>query len=361
MKKIMINSNMQATIIDKKLIQDMNKKYPTDKFELIRSKSTSSQRNAYAFRPTDTKVDKEAKTKEIQKYLEDYEPEFFNELPNRISSRNPYYLRIKNNGGEILISVKTVQPRVSEGDVNSKLLQKFLGSIGLTIKSFAAISEKTQDVVAQDFEGQNIGFEVKGARSFTSKVTVFDRSMPPDKDPRGGPEIDKLAVILSKKMKGINSKNVKNFRTYINEIRKIDTEVGFPGQPGVKAAGGSFKIKYGKAEDRSTINEFIGVLKEHFAEGKDNYFVIVNSSSKSFVIADTGFGVPSFFKGFLNLLAGIKKGTTNPVQKLSAEMFSSVGIAQYGTISKGLRMGIYLTLSPAAINKSFKMNLDEED
>ena len=360
MNKIMINSNMQATIIDKKLIQDMNKKYPTDKFELIRSKSNTSKRNAYAFRPTDTKVDKEAKTKEIQKYLEDYEPEFFNELPNRISSRNPYYLRIKNNGGEILISVKTVQPRVSEGDVNSKLLQKFLGSIGLSIKSFASISEKTQDVVA-GFQGQNIGFEVKGARSFTSKVTVFDRSMPPDKDPRGGPEIDKLAVILSKKMKGINSKNVKNFRTYINEIRKIDTEVGFPGQPGVKAAGGSFKIKYGKAEDRSTINEFIEVLKEHFAEGKDNYFVIVNSSSQSFVIADTGFGVPSYFKGFLNLLAGIKKGTTNPVQKLSAEMFSSVGIAQYGTISKGLRMGIYLTLSPAAINKSFKMNLDEED
>jgi hypothetical protein len=230
----------------------------------------------------------------------------------------------------------------------------------MTISSFASISEKTQDIVA-GFQGQNIGFEVKGTTSYNSKVTVFDRSMPPDKDPRGGPEIDKVAVILAKKIKGIDSRNVINFRTYVNEIRKIDTEVGFPGQSGVKAKSGTFKINYGLVTDQPTKNEFIKILKEHFAEGKDNFFVIINSSTQNFVIADTGYGVSSYYRGFLNLLSGIEGGTTNPVQKLDASMFSKVGIAQYGTIPNGLRMGLYVVLSPSAINKSFNMKPSLEE
>ena len=101
------------------------------------------------------------------------------------------------------------------------------------------------------------------------------------------------------------------------------------------------------SSNKATITKILEIVKDHFADNKDNYYVLYDTPSNKFVILHTGYGSSN-----LKTLPIGKNITT-----LDSNCISSAGIGLYGTLGqKGkARLALYLRLDNTIINSySFK-------
>jgi hypothetical protein len=126
--------------------------------------------------------------------------------------------------------------------------------------------------------GHPVQFEVKGTGSVNAAITLFDKSIRRDTH---NELTDEFARIVSS---GIHV----NFVDLVDEYRKIDNSIGFPGDVGVGKSG-KLPSKF-KITDVDTLMQLREILITHFKSNNDNYFAVydwVNGKTDAYW---TGYG-----------------------------------------------------------------------
>ena len=135
-----------------------------------------------------------------------------------------------------------------------------------------------------------------------------------------------------------------NLTQYIDFLRTKDKTIGFYGDEGVTALGGKITDQYFTSTNSQSIKKISDVVKKHFAQNKDNYYVLYDNPSNNFVIMTTGYGTSNL----KSLPIGSK------IASFDDSSISSAGIGLYGTLGqKGrIRLAIYFKFNTTVITQS---------
>ena len=190
------------------------------------------------------------------------------------------------------------QSRVAMGEAAQKSVcdfaesRAFTSNLNIEFKSSAPPGSNSPDLV-YTMEDGTIQFEIKGAPSFNSTVTLFDKSVR-----RGSPTfLDRFVEPLG----------FVTLDDCVDHHRNEDTTIGYAGDPGV--------VKSGKLPavldvcDPELLVDFHGVIKNHFAESGDNYFAVYNRTTDGTAAYHTGHGDNALCLPDLPMLTQFKLAT----------------------------------------------------
>lgn len=123
-------------------------------------------------------------------------------------------------------------------------------------------------------ESGDIQFEIKGAGSFDSTITLFDKSVR-----RGVPTfLDRFVLPL-----GFTSLD-----NCVEQCSAVDPTIGYAGDPGVVKSGKMPPIL--DVLDPDILMDYHATLKDHFANSGDNYFAVYNRTVDQTLSYHTGHG-----------------------------------------------------------------------
>lgn len=177
--------------------------------------------------------------------------------------------------------------------------------------STARAGSTVPDLIVE-YDDNKIQFEIKGTNSSSAPITFFDKSVNRRVNP---PEIiDEITKVFI--TRELRAKGVKDFITLIDHLRLEDPTIGLAGDEGAPRSGKLPPML--TTTERSKLTKLREVIKEHFAEGGDNYFVVHNRSQDKFDIYFTGLGknhlgysdLPNFSYFSLATYGGASSGST---------------------------------------------------
>lgn len=308
--------------------------------EPILAKS-SSKTKVYKIKTDGSRQDLFNKVKD---FLKTYNvKEVFNTgLSSRIST-----LEVQDGGLKYVFVIKPMSSnRAAAGIETQQLLSDILtNDFNATVMSKAGLSSRVQDITFQ-LNGQREGAEIKGVPKLNGMIATFDRSVArpgiglvskADDKP-----IEEVAEALAAGL-GIKLKGEGKLGALIDDLRKSDTTIGYPGDPGVLTGGGKLPPQYFISSNSQVVAKIIKVITDHFHHGKDNYFIVYERPSKKYVIFDTGLnGSPA--------IRNTKLGSKHLVP-FDPSTIQSAGLAVYGTLgAKGrIRIALYVKINDTTI------------
>lgn len=308
--------------------------------ELIPTKS-SSKTKVYKIK---TDGSRQALFDRVKTFLKDKNvKEVYNAgLSSRIST-----LEVQDGSIRYVFVIKPMSSnRASAGIETQQLLGEILTrDFDAKVTSKAGLSSRVQDISFQ-INGQREGAEIKGVPKLSGMIATFDRSVArpgiglvskADDKP-----IEEVAEALAFGM-GLKLNGNGKLAALIDELRKTDTSIGYPGDPGVLGGGGKLPTQYFITSDKQIVEKIIKVITDHFHHGNDNYFIVYERPSQKYVIFDTGLNnSPS--------IRNTKLGGKHLVP-FDSTTIQSAGLAVYGTLgAKGrIRIALYVKISDTTI------------
>lgn len=216
------------------------------------------------------------------------------------------------------------QQRVNHGAAAQKTVNEYIQErakkLGLMYEfvSTAPPGSTIPDLVVK-LDGRNQQFEIKGASSQTAPITLFDKSA---RRESYDPWLDDLTDVFIDNLPGLKEGLTANnySKTFAGVMdyyqNEVDPKIGFAGDEGVIKSGrlpGDFRT-----EDPEILKPMLQEIKDHFAEGGDNYFVVYNRTVGEFRLFHTGFGqnllkapkLPPLKKFELSTYGGASSGST---------------------------------------------------
>lgn len=331
------------------ILNKVREKYPS--VDALKGK-----KNVYAIR---TSEDRLVITNELKSYLTSIKNKqnrpytVTEKIDTNISKSTPVFIVYEDNIKFTFVVKPTFNTRARSGSITQSRLSKFItDELGLKVTSIAGLSQRIQDLTFE-INGVKEGMEIKGTTNFSQKIATFDKSVA-----RSGlglitrTDDTPIQEVIKALMEENNiplSGSSNPFTQYVDFIRKTDKTIGFPGDPGVATAGGKLNDRYFTTSNNQTLTKIISVIKKHFEENNDNYFVIYDTPTNRFLIMYTGVGTSN--------LKTLPIG--NKIANLDSNTLSSAGIGLYGTLEKGrIRVAIYLKFNSSVINANmFKYEL----
>ena len=187
--------------------------------------------------------------------------------------------------------------------------------------STARIGSTAPDLIVS-IDDVKIQFEIKGTTSFTNPITFFDKSASRRNVPEIINDIAKVFIasnsINNTSVNSLLTKNnlKSNFIGLIDLYNLYDKTIGLAGDAGVVSSG---KLPPElTTTDVATLTKLRKVIIDHFAEGKDNYFVVHNRSNDEVKMYFTQYGknllelpvLPEFKSFSLSTYGGASSGST---------------------------------------------------
>lgn len=333
------------------ILNKIQEKYPK-RVDFLEKKSTRTKK-VFAIRTSEDRISLFNDIKQFLSTLSGYH--VIEKMDIGISKSVPLLVvREKNNIDYAFVAKPFFSARASSGSITQSRLSKFMTDVlGLKVTSTAGLSQRIQDLTFE-INGVKEGMEIKGTTNFSQKIATFDKSVA-----RSGlglttrTDDTPIQEVIKALMEENNiplSGSSNPFTQYIDFIRKTDKTIGFPGDPGVATAGGKLNDRYFTTSNNRTLTKIISVIKKHFEENNDNYFVIYDTPTNKFFINYTGVGTSN--------LKTLPIG--NKISNLDNNTVASAGIGLYGTLGqKGrIRVAIYLKFNSSVINANmFKYEL----
>jgi hypothetical protein len=222
----------------------------------------------------------------------------------------------------------SAQNRVAAGSATQNLIANKVEEIAFNLgKNYEFVSTARIGSTAPDLivsiDGVKIQFEIKGTNSSTTSVTFFDKSINRRTAPPEIIEDIASAYISNLKFVGkpvstlmTNMKFKQNFIGLIDFYRQYNNKYGLAGDEGAPKSG--FLPIQLTTTDKTILTKMRSVIIDHFAKGKDNYFVIHNRSNDNLQMYFTGFGkntldlpmLPEFKSFALQTYGGTSSGST---------------------------------------------------
>ena len=327
------------------VLNKIQEKYPK-KVDFLSKKSTRTKK-VFAIRTSEDRVGLFNDIKSFLASLKGYTVSERMEVG--ISKSVPLLVvKEKNNIEYAFVAKPFFSNRAASGSITQARLSKFItDELGLKVTSVAGLSQRIQDLTFE-INGVREGMEIKGTTNINQKIATFDKSVA-----RSGlglttrtddTSIQEVVKALMAEHNVPLNGDSSPFTQYIDYIRSTDTSVGFPGDPGVATAGGKLKDKFFTTSNNQTLSKIVNVIKKHFQENNDNYFVVYDTPTNRFLIINTGTGTSN--------LKSLPIG--NKIADLNNNTIASAGIGLYGTLGqKGrIRVAIYLKFNNTVVNSS---------
>lgn len=168
------------------------------------------------------------------------------------------------------------QGRISRGAEAQQNFATILETFNIPVISVAKKGSQLPDIVF--YEDNTIRqAEVKSTIDYTT-ITIFDKTATRGKP---NPEVD----TLMQELKGIES-----FEKYIDILRKENGNgyAGFVGDEGVDNTSGKIPKASFEFKSPREKNIFIQLIRNHWAESKDDFFVIMKKDGSKFNVYSTG-------------------------------------------------------------------------
>ena len=170
--------------------------------------------------------------------------------------------------------------RIERGAEAQENFSKILENFDIKTISIAPKHSNKPDIIFS-IDNTLSQAEIKSTIDFSS-VTIFDKTVTRGKD---NPDVDTLI----KKLKGFSS-----FEKYIDYLRKKNgnTYAGFVGDTGIEGVSGRIPIALDNTDFRFSDNKsksiFIDIIRSHWNDNNDDYFVVMKSDGSKFEIFSTG-------------------------------------------------------------------------
>lgn len=195
--------------------------------------------------------------------------------------------------------------RVLKGKETQDLLANYILNSGSGVSTVDIAPPRSQfpDIVFT-FQNQKIQCEIKSSQDF-QKVAVFDKTIT-----RQDPIRNKNILLNNLMLKlepnfFLTDRGTKRTRPSGNELEEYvdyvrfvagEKEIGFVGDIGIENPSGKMSSEYLKFKQKNKIREGIEVAKLHWKQGGDDFFILVNDSTKEAMF----FSCTNTTKYFLN-------------------------------------------------------------
>ena len=165
--------------------------------------------------------------------------------------------------------------RIERGAEAQENFAAILENYNIPVISIAKKASKLPDIIF-NLNNRPQQAEVKRTSDFTS-VTIFDKTVTRGKE---NADVD----IIIKQLKGYDT-----FEKYIDHLRKTEGEhyAGFVGDEGILNSSGKVpkaKFEFNTPQEK---NLFIELIRAHWADSNDDYFVIVQKGGVKFSLFST--------------------------------------------------------------------------
>jgi hypothetical protein len=219
------------------------------------------------------------------------------------------------------------QNRVSSGSNTQNIIANKVEDIAFKKRknyefvSTAKIGSTAPDLIVS-VDGEKIQFEIKGTTSFNNPITFFDKSasrrnVPDIINDIANVFIDSNNIDNTPVSRLLVKNNLKhNFIGLIDLYHSYDKTIGLAGDEGVMRSG---KLPPELTTTNvATLAKLRKVIIDHFADGKDNYFVVHNRSDDEVKMYFTDYGknlldlpvLPTFKSFSLSTYGGASSGST---------------------------------------------------
>lgn len=358
-----INTIMTITIDQavKNIISSLKKKFTTAD---IKTNTTGGLKSTYKRKIVVVYTEDDVtKTKQlVEQYLSGNGVVFENINKTTLSSKG--HLEIEFPGTIPVIIAIVIKPkdkgRVATGkETQSRFASYLENNFDAKIIGIAQVGQQIPDVSAEIEKNKSKkieNFEIKGTENFRNPIGTFDKTVV-----RGGlnissrvddTPINEIAKIIA------SDKNVKlpqripsgtsALTLLVDSFRKQDKSIGYIGDPGVTARSGSFPKDKFTVTNSTSKEKIIKIIKEHFAEGKDNYFSVFNKKTDEFLLFRTGYGSYQLNESKIK----------DKILDFDSSKFEFVGLATYGqTSTNKVRASVVVKLNPNIATKTIKYEI----
>tara|TARA_E500000318_G_C3529816_1_gene199989 strand:- start:91 stop:1191 length:1101 start_codon:yes stop_codon:yes gene_type:complete len=365
MLKVLINNIMNITIDQsvKNIISSLKKKFRSEDIKTFTKgalASTSRRKIIVVYTENDPKTVKGL----INDYFTDNAVMFTNlDKKTPLSSIGHFVIEYPGTvTTTIAIVVKPLDKgRVATGKITqTKFANYLVENFDAKIVGMAAVGQQIPDVSAEIEKNKTVkveNFEIKGTENFRNPIGTFDKTVS-----RSGSgvvsrvddaPINEIAKVIAKDKKVNLPRNIPSTSSaltlLVDAFRTEDKTIGFAGDPGVTATSGKFPRDKFTVTSSTSKEKIIQIIKDHFVEGKDNYFTIFNSKTDEFLLFRTGYGTYQLNESDIK----------NKILPFNSNAFEFVGLATYGTPSgtKKVRASVVVKLNPMVQTKTIKYEI----